>query len=860
VLVEREFFVAALTALLDEAAGGDGRLVFLGGEAGVGKTALASALAEAAAGRVAIRRGGCDNLTTAAALGPIVEAVPELADVLEGDAGVDRLQLFRRLRSELSAGPCLLLLEDVHWADEATLDLLRVLGRRLTGLPVLVVASFREDEVSRSHPMTVVLGDLATQSGVVRMQVPPLTLAGVQQLVAGAGSSLDPVQLHRNTGGNPFYVTEVLAAGDERLPATVRDAVLARAQRLPPAAQRVLSAAAVLGPRIELSLLATVSGEPPAAVDECVHHGVLVADGAVLAFRHELGRLAIEQTLSPGQRVALHAAALRALRAAGEPDDRRLVHHAVGCGDGAAVLDHAPQAAARAARLGAHREAAELYRVAVRFGERAAPGRADLFAALSYECYLTDQVEDAHAARLEAMELSAQAGDLRAVGAAQRWLSRLSWFLGRNDESERWASRAVATLEPLGEAAELAMAYSNVAQLRMLAGDAAETVRWGDRAIALARRLGDREVEMHALNNVGTALLTVDDSLDGVQRLARSLDMALADDAPEHAARAYTNLGSARVVNRRYAEADRDLRAGIAYCLEHDLDAWRLYMSSWLARSQAEQGHPAAAESIALEVLRRPRLSPITHICAAVVAGQVAAREGRPAEEHLGAALSLARATGEAQRLVPVAAGLAEAAWLRGDTDAIVAAVEHAWAAALAYPHPWDLGELSWWLTVAGVRRETPVPVAPPFALMLAGEWRRAAREWQALGCPLWTAHALAAAPDLDDARRALELVDSAAAPAVRLAMLRDRHARGLPVPRGPRPDSQGNAWGLTRRELEILGLLTDGLSNAELAQRLFLSEKTVGHHVSAILRKLGEPTRSRAVASALRNGIVAAR
>jgi DNA-binding CsgD family transcriptional regulator len=855
VLVERDSFLDALTALLEEAAAGSGRLVFLGGEAGVGKTTLAAAFADRVADRCAVRRGGCDNLTTAAALGAIVEAVPELAEAIEGEADVDRLQLFRALRAVLDDNLTLLLVEDVHWADDATLEMLRVIGRRLEGVPALVLATFRQDEVPRSHPLTVLLGDLATLPGVVRMQLPPLSLTGVQALVEGAGSSLDAERLHRNTGGNPFYVTEVLAGGNEQLPATVRDAVLARAHRLSPEAQRALGAAAVLGPGAALALLAAVSGQPAGAVDECVQRGVLVEARATLAFRHELARLAIEQTLSPGERSALHAAALRSLHAAGERDHRRLAHHAAQAGDGAAVLDHAPPAAARAARLGAHREAAQLYRLALRFGGRSQPNRAQLCAALSYECYLTDQLEDAHAARVEEMALAEEAGDPLAVGRAQRWLSRLSWFRGRNAESEEWATRAAATLEPLGENAELAMAYSNLAQLRMLADDMPAAVRWGERAIELARRLGDRETEMHALNNVGAALLFAGEDLEGTHRLTHSLDMALADDKPEHAARAYTNLGANAVIDRRFADADRYLRPGIAYCVDRDLDSWRLYMSAWLARSLAEQGRYDTAGEVAGDVLARAHLSPITQIVVSVVAGQLAARRGERAD--FAAALTLAQETGEAQRLVPVAAAMAEAAWLAGDGDGVHAAVDQAWAAATARPGRWGLGELSWWLEVAGARRAIPVPAAAPFALMLDGAWERAAAEWQRIGCPLWQALALARSPDLAAARRALDLVDALGAPAVRRAILRDRHAAGLPVPRGPRAATRRNAWGLTGREIEILELLRDGLSNAELAQRLFLSEKTVGHHVSSILRKLGEPSRSRAVASALRHGIV---
>jgi DNA-binding CsgD family transcriptional regulator len=258
-----------------------------------------------------------------------------------------------------------------------------------------------------------------------------------------------------------------------------------------------------------------------------------------------------------------------------------------------------------------------------------------------------------------------------------------------------------------------------------------------------------------------------------------------------------------------------------------------------------------------MRVLSRPDAAPVARMTAAPVAGILACRRGEPDPGCLAEAATLAEGTGEEQRLVPVAAARAEAAWLAGRIGDVVAEVDLAWATAVEHANPWALGELSWWLATAGVRRAVPVPVAEPFRLMLDGAWTAAADAWTALGCPLWAALALGASPDAADGRRALEIVDRLGAAGVRRALLRTRSASGVPVPRGPRPSSRGNPAGLTSRELEVLALLVQGLSNAEVADRLFLSEKTVGHHVSAVLRKLGEPTRSRAVAAALRRRIV---
>jgi DNA-binding CsgD family transcriptional regulator/Tfp pilus assembly protein PilF len=855
VLVEREGFLASLERLLGEALDGSGRLVFLGGEAGVGKTALAAAVAEAAKGAV-VRRGSCDNITTAEALGPILDALPELTVAADLEAGVTKFRLFQQVRGVLSQSPVLLVLEDVHWADEATLDILRFLGRRLAGTQLLILATFRSEEVGGDHPLTVVMGELAALPGVVRMQLPALSLNGVEQLLDDAGSALDAGEVYQRTGGNAFYVTEVLGAGSGHLPATIRDAVLARVSRLSPAAREIAGTASVLGRRAELDLLTEVAGQPLAAVDECLSRGVLVAGDGAIGFRHELARLAVEGSLPQAQHAGAHARALAQLVAWGSADHRRLAHHAAGSGDRAAVIRHAPLAAARAARLGAHREAADELRLALRYHELPDPRRASLLDQLSYECYLTDQVSQARASGLEALAIHEQEQDALSTGASQRWLSRLSWVLGQNADSERYAAAAVATLEPLGPSRELAMAYSNLAQLRMLADDASEAVRWGMKAIELARGLGDREAEMHALNNVGTALLLGGDVVEGQARLTQSLDLALADDAHEHAARAYTNLGSTRVTQRSFHEADQQLQAGIAYCTDRDLDTWRLYMSAWLARSLAEQGHYTMAEQHLADIMRHPHLSPITRVCALAVAGVLAARRGGSAGA-LDDALPIAVQTGEPQRLVAVATARAEAAWIGGRASDIAAEIDRAWPIAVAHPQPWDLGELCWWLHLAGDHRHIPAAVARPFALMLAGRHRAAASEWGELSCPLWSAYALAFSPETRDAQQCLDILGRLGASAVRHAVLRTRHAQGLTVPRGPRSASRANPAGLTAREVEVLGLLAEGLSYAEVADRLILSEKTVGHHVSAVLRKLSEPTRSRAVATALRLGII---
>ena len=285
--------------------------------------------------------------------------------------------------------------------------------------------------------MAGVMGDLATAASVRRLHLPLLTAAAVAELARDVGREVDVAALHCSTDGNPFFVTEVFASGAESIPATVRDAVAARAARLTVPARRALDTAAVVGALAEISVVLDVAQQPPTAVDECVRGGVLLDRGTSVAFRHELARQAILDSLPPATRADLHRRVLARLVAAGSTDHRRLTQYAVGCADAAAVTVHAPLAAELAARLGSHREAAELLRTALRHGAAVdSADRADLLERLSYECYLTDQMADALDARRAAVALHEATGDHRRLGVGQRWLSRLSWFLGRNGDAE----------------------------------------------------------------------------------------------------------------------------------------------------------------------------------------------------------------------------------------------------------------------------------------------------------------------------------------------------------------------------------------------------------------------------------------
>jgi DNA-binding CsgD family transcriptional regulator len=835
-----------------------GSVVLLAGEAGIGKTALVQAFCNGLDG-TRILAGACEPLETARPLGPFVDIAVQTRGALAElvDAGAGPSAVLGALLDELRPRkPAVVVLEDLHWADEATLDLLRLLARRVATVPALVVVTYRDSELERDHSLRVALGELPPAS-VARLALEPLSLAAVSELARPYGA--DPDVLHGLTAGNPFYVTEALAAGGATLPDSVRDAVLARAARLEPGARALLDAVAVAPPRTEVWLLEALAGDDVVHLESCLASGMLLARDGAVAFRHEIARVAVDAALPPDRKLALHRLALAAL-AGQRVDLARLAHHAEAAGAGDAVLRYARAAGERAAAQGAHREAAAQFARALRFaGELPGAERAELLERRSYECYLTSAIGDAIDARRRALAEHHRRGDRLREGDSHRWLSRLAWFLADNDAAEREANEAVELLEGLSPGPELAMAYSHMADLRMLASDSAGARTWGWRAIVLAERLGETETLVHALHNVGLAELYA--GVDrGAEKLARSLELATEAGLEEHVTRAHANLAAHAIRTRDYELGDRHLAVGIEYSRERDLDSWLLYMTGWHARSHLDQGRWDEAEASALDVLVHPQVVAPSRITPLIVLGLLRARRGEGDPwEYLDDALGLAEATGELRRLAPVAAARAEAHWLAGERELVVAETERALALALDRDEPWAAGELATWRRRAGTQTEAPPEAfAEPFRLELAGDTDAAAKRWRRLGCP-YDAALVQSASTSERALRSsfAELQRLGARPAAgRVARtLRERGIKG--ISRGPRAPARRNPAGLTAREQEVLVLLAAGLRNAHIAEQLVVSAKTIDHHVSAILRKLQAGTRTEAAAQAARLGLL---
>lgn len=851
-LLERDQIVDDLTAILRSAGSGQGRLVFLGGEAGIGKSSVVHRLAAECRPFARVITGACDPVSTPPPLAPIQELAlvsdGPLAEALANRA--DAIDVPRALLQELTGSrPVLAVIEDAHWADTATLDLLRYVGRRISQARGLLICTYRDEVINQTHPLRTVLGDLATAAHVSRMRVEPLSLDAVRALAED--SPVDPRHLHRVTGGNSFYVTEVIASGGAGVPATVQDAVLARAARLSDEARSALVVAACVGFEVEPWLLQRVAGCGDAIVAELVASGMLVRDGVALRFRHELTRQAILGTPAPEGIRDIHQDILAELAARPEVDRylARLAHHAEMAEDTEAVIEYAWRAAEQAKSSGSHREEAAQYARTLRFAGNLDPDRrAILLEAHAAAHMVIDKWESAIASRTEALEYWRLTDDQVKIGENLYLLGPAYCAAGQHQDFRGSALEALAVLESSGDTLRLARACVNLAGVHMLSREIDEAVAIGERAIALATEAGDPATLAHALNYTGTARL-VNRRPNGREMLEQSLQMAIAHNLPERIAHAYTNLGSGLGELRDYTAAAEYLDLGIAYASEFDLDNLRWYMEAWRATVLFYRGNWADATEEAIRILDERSISAISRIAALHVLGRVRARRGDPdVMPALDEALRLALGSEELQRLGPVRAARAEAAWFRGDlaqaADEARSVLDH----AIVIGDRWLIGELVYWLWRSGQAVPVPDLAAEPFALEIAGDWAGAARAWEAIGSPYEQYRAMAASDDPEVLRQAWIGLDRLGArPTANQIADRLRQAGTAPVPRGPRRTTRTNPAELTARELDVLLAACSGLSNAGIADRLFLSRKTVEHHLTSVFTKLRVSNRQQA-------------
>jgi DNA-binding CsgD family transcriptional regulator/tetratricopeptide (TPR) repeat protein len=858
-LLEREQQFSELRRFLTESSAGSGRVVFVGGEAGAGKSALTEDFTRRFAREIPSYWGHTDALDTSQALAPVYELAASLSLGTPASSILpSRDELFSRIFARLAPPnpACMVIFEDLHWADEATLDFVRFLGRRIQRTRSLLIVTYRDDELQPTHPLRRVLGELTGQHAS-RLLLKPLSLEAVGRMTQG--TSRNAQQVYDITGGNPFFVREVLSAPADAVPETVRDAIAARMNQCSAAARELAEVVAMVPGKAEFWLLNELLGDCGEAADESVARGLLQHHGSALGYRHELGRRAIEAATPRAQVQSLNQRILSAL-IGHKADASRLMHHAFHAQDIDAVLALAPQAAAEAARLGAHRQAASHLSIALRNADRLdGAQRAWLYEMHATECDITLDIPAAIDSASKALTLRSDLKDVRAQARVLLLLAHQYWKSGCQSEADGHVDRAIELLEPLQAGRDLALAYSTRSQLAMTSDRIQLAINEGRLALKLAERIGDQATRSHALNNIGSALLLAGDP-SGLALLELSLDVALNYNLHDHAGRAYSSLVSIGVRNQNSELVNRYIAQGVVYCEDHEVQDCLSTLRGYLAYFALIGGEWEKAAQGAAEVLNHHMPAVAQRLPALIVLACVRARRGDPGvDELLDEAARLAAGTGEFQRIGSVACARAEVAWYRGDRKRIVEEVEIGLRSIRLHNDRWLRGELMFWRHLAEPHSVIPSGLAEPYVAMMEGDWSKAAAQWLQVGDPYKQALALSFGPE-EALRQSLDILEPlGAGPLAAMVRLRLRELGVRGIPRGPRASTRKNPGGLTSREVQVLKLLVHGHTNGELAQRLHLSPKTVDHHVSSVLQKLEVRSRTEAVAAAFGLGILKA-
>ena len=803
-LIERDAVLHTLHERVRSAATA-GHVVWVAGEAGVGKT---SVLRQLAADHPidTVWWGACDALQTPHPLAPLHDIARDARTRFAAALAGPRNALFEAVLDELcfAAEPMLVVIEDAHWADDATLDFIKFLGRRIGRTHALLAVSYRDDEVATSHPLRRVIGDLPSAL-MSRIDVPRLSPAACEQLARSAARS--PQGVYAATQGNAFFVTELLRHPEDEVPRTVQDLVLARFARLSKPAQAIVRLASIVPARIERWLIETLLAPSIADLESCLESGLLLADASSLSFRHELARVAVEGSLAPLLAQSLHAQMLTAIVASDrEFAPARLVHHAAHADDAEAVCRFAPVAAAQATERGAHREAAAHWRTAMANADGIDDQtRARWLDAYATEAAVVGRTSEAIVAREELAALLHRLGETAREAVNFSHLSMLYTGALRNAEGDAMNRRAITLLEALPPGVDLARVYYQEAWLRMLNRDYEDSMAAARKSLALAEKLDDRLLMAGARSVLGTAMMFVDYDA-GWSHMLQALAAAREQGFHGLVATTLGNLGSGAGELHRFTVAEPWLRETVAFATAHERDSTARYATAWLALCELYLGRWDDAAAHAREAVAGAESESITRVMALVALGRLRVRRGDPGiAEALDQAVVLADASGTLQRLAPVRAARAEAAFGRGDLAGVEREASAALPLAQRYKHPWFIGELAFWCWRAGTLDEVPADCAEPYALHIAGRWREAAAVWQQLGCPYEQARALADG-DSDAQREALVLFEQLGARPAADALRRRLHEAGVRgLARGARASTREHAYGLTTRELQVL-------------------------------------------------------
>jgi len=862
-LVERDGFLASLDSKLKTVSGGEGHTFFLSGVAGIGKTSLIKVFCKELINIYNIYTGTCDALFTPRPLAPLYDIAWQIRNDFWQDIGnmSDRAVLFAKFYHELAnqIKPSVIVFEDIHWADEATIDFIKFLARRITQLRCLFILSYRDDEIHSGHPLRNFSGQLPRDS-FSRLELTHLSREAVKKMASEKG--YDGEYVFKMTAGNPFYVNEILSSYNVEVPESIKDAILSAYHQSGEITKRVWEFLSVIPDGFELKYLAKYEPAYAQAIEDSLQKQILLIKGQLILFKHDLFRKAVEKSLSPLKRISLNERILELFLKGFESNNQveRIVHHAKNANQYNIVVQYAPLAAAHAASVGAHIEAAKLYFTAIEYYQDTDKDiLLRFYEEYAYECYLTNQIKEAIIYTTKSLHFFKEKNDPERIGNCLRFLSQLWFFEGKLKQAENFARQAIDVLENCPSSSAKALAYCTMSQLKIRSDEPGHCIFWGQKAIAMAKELNNDEILTYALNNVGFMQTRMYLSKQkGISLLQKSLDIALRNSYEEHAARAYANLGHNELIVKEYDLARKTLEAGLKYCEERNLDSWTDYMLSSKARLLLETGYWDEAYQIADALLRNENQVPLVKIQVLVIIARIKMRFGQSdALPLLLEAKTKAFEAMEMQRIIPVVVALMEYEWITGTPLIENQELSDILARAEEIGDIHENNELAFWLLSTRNQEWKLQLIQEGYNVSTDKFVVKSAAIWEALGCSYQQALVLFKGREIQK-RKAISIVQKLNANAVYQKMKFEMRASGIKrIPRGVHKSTQSNPSLLTTREIDVLHLLKEGFQNKEIASKLFISAKTVEHHISSILFKLDVNSRSKAVREAVRLEII---
>jgi len=853
--LEREGEISLLEGLFKGLETSGGRIVLVRGEAGIGKTALVREIIDCCTDDAHTLVGACDDLSTARPLGPFWDMARNEPDLLGAVESNDRLAVMKAVvdLTTRSLRPTVMVIEDTQWADEATLDVISFLGRRIGEVNCLLLLTYRDGDVDLNHPLRSVMGRLPADS-VVRIRLGGLSLRGVSTLVADSG--FDALEVFAATDGNPFLTIELVSGDDGVIPASVQDSVLARMSRLSHSAQTVLKLFSVIPGKVSAPEVSALVGDADSGLGECETRGLLREDAGSVEFYHDLVRRAVEASLTPPERVAVNRQVLAGLPA--ETDPARLVHHAHASHDPDRVIELAPKAARAALATGSLREAVSYFRLlAPHIGQLATEDKGAILNDWAFAEAMESSYESAIGLSQITVDHYREVGDR---GGESRALGNAAYYQEASLQRAKAEGLLGEAMEVLGTDAsgtDLAHVLEGKAFLEMQSGNAAAAIELVDRALDSAGPDIDETLLIRGLVHQGAAR-NIANYPDGQIPLDEARRRAEAAGNWVEAWRAVVNHAIAATENYDIAVASDYAQQAIAMSNEHDLGIGSSYASATYARVLLARGEWDRAEEMARDQLERTTRD-IIHVAALPVVGAIETRKGRrSALQTLDRSWAIAVGSEEYQQLAPTASIMAERAWLTGDASELpLDDINKVMEIGQHRNGTWLSGSIGFWLWKLGEIERIPEWVADPWRLVMEDEPLASAEIWADRGCPYEQALALTHG-DTSARLAGLEIMDRLGATAVAARLRKSMRKDGIAVPRKrPRRGDQGSR--LTPRQTEVLLLLNEHLTNIEIADQLFLSPRTVEHHVTAVLSKLDAASREEAVEIAREQDLLAA-